>query len=311
MNKHIGFLCLTILLLFIPPAGNSSPPGADDKKIQVLKTLSDQGSIEAMHRLANLYIRSPDKKRQREGFHLYLRAAARGYKPALFALGTQLASQGNDEVRQIEGLILIAMAELQGQVDAHLSLMHLPDLAGVDPEQIRQARLESVRRIRSNRLLGPAIMKEYEINLSSDEKRFVRTRTEKIRRKLNISRNTPAEAVIQKTLETYKHQLANRPVIDPEKLASIEQKYRLKNEINQRAMQAMKEKPEATRNKDYQMNKKRMALRAQGAQTRITTLSEQEKQALNEKLVKMLTLVNQHRSRQSAVSLDQLPITSE
>lgn len=280
---------------------NTALTDAEPIALDLLKRLAKQGTPRAMLALARHYAGAADDKSLRQSVVWYGRAVRHVRPSAMRQLGILLLTHSTfNQKQQDEGLIQLAMATLLGDVKARLDLQWIPDLLGLSPSQIAQARKQADRRLRRLRFWNATVFPQLKVSLTAEEARRVRKRALRM-------------------VAAYKR---GRPLSDPhQSAAAIKAKAdsRLAEHVarwDAANQKKVRRHDRLTQQQEYdaqavgprQAYLKRIAKRRQSAQHRRSQISPAEQAQILNQLQQKLALVNRHRSPAAQIRLDRLAL---
>jgi hypothetical protein len=306
--SHCVLFVLAVLTMAAPAAASSALAarlrGHPGTQAAVLE-LARAGAPEAMLLLCRHH--GPASAGMRDsGRYWCARAAENGSVPALRDLGLALVLETDGSALHREGLTLLALAELVRDREAAASLAVLPDFAPVRTADVSAARDEALARIEGANWLDARRL-GVRLELGDAERRRSESAKARLReRAALVSRDDPASRARQLRARRLEGRAtlgitASERTAYRARLAEDDRRQRL---IIQRDAKTKKAALSATGEERARLD--RAARRRRGAELRAGVVAPEVRQSLIARLAPLLESINQHRSAEHALRLEDL-----
>ena len=280
---------------------------------EVLSDLAAEGNPDAMFYLGrNLMLGSCEAKCRRRALKWYLHASAQGHKEALREAG-QILLVGTDRPDSIrrEGMILLALSELSGDLNARVIMKFMPDIRGTPAQKIHTARKEALIRLEKGFFVSGAVLGFYKTRIQDMERPYIRAQADRVAQFFVSGGNGKPDArLINRHLSALDRELNRLPVLSMQRIQEIQ---RIRQADNRKILARKQRDDEqksrrATASGEKRAYYDRLANRKQGAWTRLQTQTAEQRARRTQELQSMLELVNENRASGARLTIKELPV---
>ena len=281
-----------------PGLESEGTASTEARSIEALRRLAAQGIPRAMLALARWY----ETKQLDQSLYWYGRVVLHSRPSAFRGLGLLLLSRKTFTKQQRkEGLVLFTMAALLEDARAKLDLTLLPDILGIAPEDISQARNKALRRLRKAQFWNAELFPDIAIRLSGKERQTARKRARRLASAFGRAKPKRTDILAatgarehgtydqDDYVDSWREQSDNNKELRNLRIAT-------RNRLNEHASGERRQYLD------------RVAERRQSAKTRLAELSESDRRDLLARFEVMLKRINYHRSPAAQIRINQLSV---
>lgn len=254
-----------------------------------IERIAQRGAPHAMVALARLTASDQLEK----SIYWYARAIMSSRPSAMRDLGLLLLSNPQfSQEQRAEGLVLYSMTAFMGDARVKLDLQLLPDIMGITPQQLAQAKKEALQRLRTGKFWNPKPFPQLKIRLQAEEARLARKRAQRIAAAFK-KRNTALSSSSTQSSRQMKDAYEDTWREGSDKNTAL-------RNLRIEAQQILNQ--HATGEQRAYLD--RVAAKQSSAKSRLEQFTDAERQAWIKRIEQSLELINYHRSEEAAIKFD-------